>query len=217
MESRVATARTELQRCKNALSDYKREGDDLHIEAQRLEDHADALEDAIEKDRVEDGHLDTLKTSLAEAESEKTLNENSYDDSNAAMQTVKNNLKNISRQLVAKDNDIKPLEENVRIAENECSKVEYQRRSVLAEKNAAYDRVKDLAQEREARIADKEAIVARVLSYSEQAGIVSARVPVDEGETPDSLDKKLEKLHRDLDRFDQQSVSRSPFITLKMI
>ncbi|OKL63400.1 hypothetical protein UA08_02093 [Talaromyces atroroseus] len=204
MELRVASARTELQGCKNALTQYKYEEDNLKIEAQRLEDHADDLEDALEKDRVEDGHLDALKNSLAEAEGEKTLSNNSYNDSNLAMQGIKTNLKNYGRQLAAKENDIQPLEENVRIAENEYAKVEEHRRVVLAQKNAAYERVKDLNQIREARIADKEALVALVVSYCEQASIVSARVPIDEGETPSSLEKKLEKLSSDLKRFEQQ-------------
>lgn len=200
----MATARTEVQRRKHALAQHKRAEDNLKIEAQRLEDEADDLQDKLDKGRVQDGHLDALKDNLKEAESEKTMHSNSLEDSAAALQSVKDKIKDLKRQIAIRNNELQPLENDVRIAENECSKAEDHRRAVLAQKNAAYERVNDLNLERNARLSDKEAIVRTVESYSEQASIVSSRVPVDAGETPDSLDKKLEKLHRDLDRFDKE-------------
>ena len=50
----------------------------------------------------------------------------------------------------------------------------------------------------------REEVVERVLDYNEKASLVSPRVAVDEGETTRSLDNKLERLHRDLRRYNQE-------------
>lgn len=186
------------------MTEHKRKENELRIEQQRLSDAADALEDAFEKDQVVDGKLEILQNTLKEREEEHKLAVNSLDDAKAAIDTVKEKLLRQRKAISAKDAEIKPLEGNVRIAESERLKVDEHRRAVLNEKNQAYERVKDLQQERDARIANKEEMNTRVANYIEQASIVSPRVPVDEGETADSLDKKLDRLSRDLDRYDQQ-------------
>lgn len=113
-------------------------------------------------------------------------------------------LKKTKREMAAKDNQIATLEEQVRVARSEESKVIDKRRKALGDKNAGVGRVDNAKQER-ARIEHKlEQTVARILDYNEKASMVSPRVPVPEGETPSSLDKKLDRLHRDLQRFDEQ-------------
>jgi chromosome segregation ATPase len=204
LQSKLTATQAELQRRKLALTEHKTKENELRIEQQRLSDAADALEDALEKDQVVDGKLETLQNTLKEREEEQKLAVNSLDDAKAAIDTVKEKLLKQRKAISAKDAEIKPLKDNVRIAESECLKVDEHRRAVLNEKNQAYEHVKDLQQERDARIGNREEMNTRVTNYIEQASIVSPRVAVDEGETADSLDKKLDKLSRDLDRYDQQ-------------
>lgn len=204
LQTKLTTAQAEFQRCKVALIEHKTKENELRIEQQRLSDAADALEDALEKDQVVDGKLETLQNTLKEREEERKLSVNSLDDAKAAIDTITKKLLKQRKAVSAKDAEIKPLKENVLIAESERHRVDDQRRALLAEKNQAYERVKDLEQERDARIANKEEMNTRITNYCEQASIVSPRVPVDEGETADSLDKKLDKLSKDLDRYDQQ-------------
>jgi chromosome segregation ATPase len=207
MEQRLAASRSQLQRCKQALLSHKTQEDELQIKLQRLDDQVEELTDALERDNVEDGRLDVLKATLQEGEEEKRVNQGSFDESVAAMSAIMNKLKASRRELASKDAEIAAQEEHVKIAESENSNVKEQRRRALAEKNAAVMRVDDLKQAR-SRIANRrEEIVARILEYSEQAKIVSPRVAVDEGETPNSLDQKLDRLHRDLEHFNKQSVS----------
>lgn len=204
LQSKLTASQAELQRHKAALTEHKRKENELRIEQQRLSDAADALEDALEKDRVVDGKLETLQKTLKEREEELKLAVNSQDDAKAAIDTNREKMLRQRKAISAKEAEIKPLEGNVRIAESERLKVDEHRRAVLNEKNQAYERVKDLQQELEARIGNRDEMNTRVANYIEQASIVSPRVPVDEGETADSLDKKLDKLSRDLDRYDQQ-------------
>lgn len=204
LQSKSTASQAELQRCKAALTEHKAKENELRIEQQRLSDAADALEDALEKDQVVDGKLETLQNTLREREEEQKLAINSLDDAKAALDTMKDKMLRQRKAMAAKEAEIKPLQQNVNIAESECLKVDEHRRAVLNEKNQAYERVKDLQQERDARIGNREEMNTRVANYIEQASIVSPRVPVDEGETADSLDKKLDRLSRDLDRYDQQ-------------
>lgn len=204
LQSKLTASQVELQRHKAALTEHKRKENELRIEQQRLSDAADALEDALEKDQVIDGKLETLQKTLKEREEELKLAVNSQDDAKAAIDSNREKMLRQRKAISAKEAEIKPLEANVRIAESERLKVDEHRRAVLNEKNQAYERVKDLQQERDARMGNREEMNTRVANYIEQASIVSPRVSVDEGETADSLDKKLDKLSRDLDRYDQQ-------------
>ncbi|CRG83271.1 hypothetical protein PISL3812_00622 [Talaromyces islandicus] len=204
MEKAVSASRAELERCKMAETRYRKEEDNLKIAVQRLDDEVDELTDALERDRVEDGRLEALKQSLEETQQEKQVSSNSLEESNTAMQAIMNRLKQLRRQVAEKDRNTNAQEEQVKIAENERLNVEQQRRAALANKNAALAQIEDFNQEKAQVERKKEEIVDRIQSYIEQASIVSPRVPVDEGETPDSLDRKLDKLYKDLDRFDQQ-------------
>lgn len=207
MEQALSASRAEVERCKTALTRHEKEENDLRIAVQRLDNQVDELKDALEKDRVEDGRLETLKQTLEGSNDEHRVFSNSLEESNTAMQAIMEKLKQIRRQITEKDRNIKAQEEQVKIAENERANVEQQKRTALANKNAAFSQIEDFNQEKAQMERNKAELVDRIQSYIEQASIVSPRVPIGEGETPDSLDRKLEKLYKDLDRFDQQLVS----------
>ncbi|KAL1983086.1 hypothetical protein VTN96DRAFT_499 [Rasamsonia emersonii] len=204
MEQRLAASQSKLERCKQALSRHQRQENELQIALQRIEDQVEELSDALDRDSVADGRLEALKAALREAEEEKRLNQSSYDDSVAAMNDIMEKLKASRRELRAKDDEIAALEEKVKIAEHENEKVLGQRRKALGDKNAAVVRVDDLKQDKARIVNKREQIITRILDYSEKASLVSPRVTVDEGETPNSLDQKLDRLNKDLQRFNEQ-------------
>lgn len=206
MEQALSASRAEVERCKAALTRHGKEEDDLRIAMQRLDNQVDELRDALERDHVEDGRLETLKQTLEGSQGEHKVSSNSLEESNTAMQAIMEKLRQIRRQLAEKDRNIKAQEEQVKIAENERANVEQQKRAALANKNAAFSQIEGFNQEKAQVERNKAEVVDRIQSYIEQASIVSPRVPVGEGETPDSLDRKLEKLYKDLDRFDRQLV-----------
>jgi hypothetical protein len=206
MERKLTASQTHLQRCKEALVTHKCQEDELQINLQRLDDQVEELTDALERDTVQDGRLDVLKAALQDAEGEKRVSQGSFDESVAAMSAIKARLRATRREIMSKDTEIEAQNEQVNIAESESSKVKEQRRLALAEKNTAVTRVDDLRLARSRIVIKRDEVAARILDYSEQASIVSPRVAVDEGETPNSLDHKLERLQKDLDRFNNQSV-----------
>lgn len=204
LEQRLRAARSYLESCKQALVRHGNREKELQIAVQRLDDQVEELRDALEKENVEDGRLDVLKATLQEAEEEKRLNEGSYADSVNAMDSIMEKLKSTKREMAAKDSQIAALEEQVRVARSEEAKVVEKRRKALGDKNTAAGRVDDAKQEIERIQLKLEQMAARILDYKEKASMVSPRVPVPEGETPSSLDKKLDRLYRDLQRFDEQ-------------
>lgn len=216
IEQSLVTARSRVEACKQALARHRRTEKDLQIQMQRMEDHAEGLRDALDKENAEDGRIDALQAALKEAEDEKQLNEGSYKDSEAAMKAMLQTLKEIRRELSAKDSELGTLREKLQVAESEQNLVKTKQARILEEKNEAVGLVNENKQTKAAIEARKEVVKARVIEYNEKANLVSSRVPVDEGETPGSLDKKLDKLSRDLDRYNLEYVSCSLPIATKL-
>lgn len=207
IEQSLVTARSRVDACKQASARHVRTEKDLQIQMQRMEDHAEGLRDALDKENAEDGRIDALLAALKEAEDEKQLNEGSYRDSEAAMKSMLQTLKEIRRALSAKDSELGTLRERLQVAESEQNLVKTKQARILDEKNEAVRLIDQDKQTKAAIEARKEVVKARVIEYNEKANLVSPRVPVDEGETPGSLDKKLDKLSRDLDRYNLEYVS----------
>ncbi|KGO65461.1 RecF/RecN/SMC [Penicillium italicum] len=201
IEQSLATARSRVEACKQALTRHGRTEKDLQIQMQRMEDHAEALRDALDKENAEDGRIDALQAALKEAEDEKQLNEGSYRDSEAAMKATLQTLKEIRREISAKDSELATLREKLQVAESEQNLVKTKQTRILDEKNEAVGLINQDKQTKAEIEARKDVVKARVIEYNEKANLVSSRVPVDEGETPGSLDKKLDKLSRDLARY----------------
>ncbi|CAG7998505.1 unnamed protein product [Penicillium nalgiovense] len=201
IEQSLVAARSRVEACKQASAQHVRTEKDLQIQMQRMEDHAEGLRDALDKENAEDGRIDALLAALKEAEDEKQLNEGSYKDSEAAMKATLQTLKEIRRELSAKNSELGTLQEKLQVAESEQNLVKTKQVKILDEKNEAVRLIDQDKQTKAAIEARKEVVKARVIEYNEKANLVSSRVPVDEGETPGSLDKKLDKLSRDLDRY----------------
>lgn len=186
---------------------HHRELDQQRIAVQTAEDRAEEFKEVLEKENVEDGNLDILRETLKDAEEEKSVNEGSYNDSVEAMNTIMNSLRDIRKELKAEDDKIATLQTELQIAKSEEQTVHDKRRQILSAKNAVVERIDD-AKNHKARLnRRKDEINDIIVDYEEKASLVSPRVPVDEGETPNSLDHKLERLHRDMQRYNQEWVS----------
>ncbi|KAI9040509.1 DNA repair protein SMC6 [Aspergillus affinis] len=204
LENQLRLARSQSESCKQARTRHERTTADLRVSIQQKEDLVEELSAALEKESAEDGHLDVLRTTLEEAEEEKRLNSGSLQDSVSAMETMMKELKATKQQLAAKDAQIEALAEQLRVARSEELLGTEKRRGIISDKNVALDRIQDLKRESEKVGREQEEAAARILDYSEKASLVSPRVVIPEGETPSSLDRKLEKLHNDEQRYNQQ-------------
>ncbi|KAL4882319.1 P-loop containing nucleoside triphosphate hydrolase protein [Aspergillus karnatakaensis] len=203
-EEELRAAQTHLTRCKQALERHERRARDLHIEFQTKEDRAEGLEEALQKESNEDGDLEVLQAALRDVEAEKGVNEGSMKDSADAMIDMMRTLKEIRQQISVKDAEIEQLQEELRIAESEQHLITDKRRKRIGEKNTVIEHIEEISRNRTRVQQKKEEAVARVHDYCEKANLVSPRVEIDQGETANSLDKKLDKFHQDIQRYNQQ-------------
>lgn len=190
--------------CKQDLAAYLRRSQELKIEMQQLEDHAESLKDALENNK--DGQLDALKNVVRAAELELETHEASFEDAKIAVAALVENLKNLRREVKEKVAKLAALRQSCNVAKEEKERVQDKRHRIISDKNAAIARIDDDKRHRD-RIREKhDQLVTRILDLTEQASIITERVPVDEGETTDSLATKLDRLKRDLQRYSDQYV-----------
>lgn len=207
LEQDLRSARNRVEGCKQAQAQHQRRHNDLRIRMQQMEDNSENLREALERENAEDGQLDSLRSTLQDAEAEYKVHEGSLNDCVAALEATTQKLKLIRREMAEQDRKITDLLERSRVAESERSRVDLNRRRILSEKNAA---IAQIETDKEARkeIHDKqEQLAAKVLEFSEMASMVSPRVPIDEGETTTSLDQKLTRLRHDMDHYNRRYVS----------
>ncbi|EFE29612.1 DNA repair protein Rad18, putative [Trichophyton benhamiae CBS 112371] len=204
LEQEYRAAVQHLQRQKQLLSIHKNQEHELSVESQRAEDRVDDLKEAIDKDRNQDGRLEALTSALREAEEELKLHERSFEDCVNARDVATTKVKEIKRELAAKDTEISRVSEDTRKAENELSVKANKRHTALVGKNDAIAKT-DTAKAQVTQIERKQEDTAtRIADFIQKASMVSPRVPIDAGETETSLAEKLERLDRDLRRYDSQ-------------
>ncbi|KAL2816854.1 P-loop containing nucleoside triphosphate hydrolase protein [Aspergillus cavernicola] len=197
-QEELRSAQTHLTRCRQARERHERRINELLIERQRKEDRVDELEDALQKESSEGGGLEILQAALRETEEERHLNNNSLKDSANAMTNMMQVLKGIRQELAAKDAEIARFQEELRVTESEQHMIADKRRKRIGEKNTAVEHIDGIKRNRERVNQKKDEAAARVLDYCEKASLVSQRVEIDQGETAASLDKKLDRLHKDI-------------------
>jgi ATP-dependent RNA helicase DDX6/DHH1 len=184
------------------LTDYERKGQELKIEMQRLEDHAESLKDALET--TGDGQLDALKLVLEELKDEVRNHQLSLEEGKSAVTDAVQKVKNTRRDLSKKVQELAALQQKCKVAKEEQRHVEDKRHQIIGQKNMAISRIDGDKRLRD-RIRERhDQMVAKVLQSIESASIITPRVPVDDGETTDSLGAKVEKLKADLQRYSNQ-------------
>ncbi|KAB8245255.1 hypothetical protein BDV35DRAFT_381620 [Aspergillus flavus] len=188
-EERFRSARSRLEGCKQARVRHGKSTNELRVILQRKEDHVEELTDVLDKERVEDDHLDVLRATLQEAEEEKRINEGSLKDSMEAMEAMMKGLKAIKQQLASKDADIAASTEELHITQSEVLRAQDKRRKIINDKNIAVERLDDIRREKERINEKREEVSARVIDFSEKASLVSPRVPI-----PEAYDRALKQV-----------------------
>lgn len=187
-----------LLRCEQSVFRNKKDAQRLKLNMQQAENIVDELQDALDQDAVEEGRLDILKAQLTEAKEEKSTHEASYEESVIAKDKNNELLRASREKMASKDVIIEEAKAKVLKAEGRANKSASQRASALRDKNAAFDAVESGKLGREQLEKERDEESRRVDEFTQQANELYPRVPVDEGETGDSIELKLEKLNKDL-------------------
>lgn len=204
LESHRRDKQASLKACEQAIVRHRKESDGLGIAVQSAKGIFEELQDALDRDVIEEGRLDVLKEHLLEAKEEVTTHEASYEDSVVAIDKARESLKTSRDQMTVLDARIAEVEAQVSKADNKTTKMSAQRDGALHLKNSAYDSIDKAVLYKQSVEKERARKVGIVAQFTEQANKICARVPVDAGETGESLDKKLNKLSADLKKYEDK-------------
>ena len=154
----------------------------------------------MDKDVVQEGRLDTLKESLAEAERDKTRLESSYQESVIAKDKHLADMNDCRQDLTALDKHVEEAQLKVKKAESRLTKLIEQRLLALKDKNSAIFQLQEARDTKLDLEKDRAEKVALVAEFVEAASKVCPRIPVDPGETGSTLEKKMLQIQKDIDK-----------------
>lgn len=204
LDHRMRDKQTTLKYCVDAITKHHRESNGLRIAVQKAESIVEDLQDDLDRDAIEEGRLDALKEFLNEAQDEKSTHEGSFGDSVLALDKIKESMRISRDQMAALDLQIAEAEARILKSESKALKVSGQRTAALQLKNSAIESVQNLTESKTDLQRRRKERVAQVADFTDQAQKICQRVPVDPGETGDSLDKKLIKLSADLKKYEEK-------------
>ena len=204
IENELRQAQAATKRCEQAIVQHKRDHQKLKVDLQRAEEKVERLQSEQDRENVEDGRLDGLKAYLEEAKRGLLIDQESYGSSGVE----KENLNRISiekkRELDTVKERLADHEAKVRKAQHKTRNAQQARHISLQEKNVAIDLIRELRGAKEATEASRDRQIARVQNFIENATHICPRVPVDEGETAESIGIKLEKMLAQLKRYEKK-------------
>ena len=168
------------------------------MELQQTQRLAEELQDILDQDEIQPGRLDTLGLQLTEAEEEKATHEGSYQELVIAKDVAFKSLRETRAKMMQTDELLKEAEARTFQTREKVARQEEERRNVLREKNAALDSLERVKARNATRSEARPKQLETIENFIGEATKVCARIPINEGENEESLQKKYEKLLRDL-------------------
>ena len=187
-----------------AIIRHQRRSGELKLVLQRAQATLEGLQDALEQDAVEEGRLDELKRILEEAVDEVSTYEAQYQDSVLEADKAKEEMEHAKSELQEVKVSIEEARYKIRKAQSKTAKHESEKHEAAAAKNKATEIVLRLERKKREAEQDRDDKAKTVDEFIGEASKISEREPVPPGETGDTLDKKLAKLNKDIQRAEQQ-------------
>ncbi len=198
LEATLREKEINVNRCSQATNRHHRDQRDSRAKKQRAQELVERLRDELEAETPQDGKLEALQVQLQEAEEESEMHARSYTDAVEAKDGLNDAQKQLKSQLDAAQREIEEAEAKVHKADLKTQKLREKRHTALLQKNVALQRIEDARADREQHARSREAQVEVVQKFVDGASQVCERVPIDPSESALTLDKKLERLHKDL-------------------
>lgn len=187
-----------------ALNRLKRELRAQRQKIDRLEESVAKLSDELEEATPQTGVLEEFERKLAEEQARKELITNQYAALLADVSGKKRDQKERHDEMKKMDENINIIKEKVKKAQSEVSKLEIARSDQLIKKNRAAQDVRFAETAVETEEGAIQAEREKLAEVVEQASSYFERVPVDRGETYDSLNRKFEKMEAELKKAQQR-------------
>ena len=207
LEQQLKDKQLRLSQCTQAISKHQKITSRLRIDWQQAKNVVEELQDALDRDAVEEGRLDALKEQLTEAEDEKTTHESSYENSVMEKDRLFKSLKSLKERMANFDSTIEEAKAKLLKAEQKAAHRAHLRENALYEKNKALEAVERALQDHQDTQRARNDKESTVENFREQAGQISSRVTIDKGETCGVIEEKLNKMNADLRKAEKRSVT----------
>lgn len=185
------------EKAKQAIVRHQRQIKALENDIDRQEVEIQDLKDVLEKDTPQTGLLEQYERNLSDAQDTKRMNEDQYKDSIIEKDKLGQDARPLKDQLNVLADELGDLDARIKKVESRLEKATNKREEDIRKANLSHERVGDARKAKAAIEADRDEQVARVNDFTEQAETISQRIPVDVGETAESLEAKLKKLQRE--------------------
>ena len=176
----------------------------MNVAQQQTEIRTEELQHHLEEQTPQGGKIEALERQLEEAENDKDLHSNSFQDAINELDKLRETLRKQEDLVATAQQEVDQRKAKIERATKKVEKSAERRHKALLEKNQAYELIKDAETDRNAHFQMRDAQAARITDFMEKASGISERVAVDPGETAVSLDRKLVKLDSDMKAFEQQ-------------
>jgi len=195
---------TEIQqqgvRCTQAVQKFHNDAKRWKLAFQQSEENVERLREELEKEAPQDGLVESLKLQLTEAEDEQRLHQSQFDEATQAKTRLGQAGAAFKRELDDCEQRLREFQTRITKAQRKIGQLTERRERALRQKNEALAAVEDAKKDRQTGIDDRTELAAHVASFIEQATKFCERVGVDPGETCNSLDQKIDRWNKDIQR-----------------
>ena len=180
--------------CQRGIGQHQKMSMDLKVEAQRADQEAEQLQNAVDNETVEEGRLEVLKLNLATLREDRSRTELMYEDAVLDRDEQKSKCADKKHRLDLMDVLLATTKASHSSARKVFAKKEDERYQALLAKNVASDEVTKLNEARSETEKLRKQTSELVLDWSSRAAEIGNRVPILSGETSASIEMKLSKL-----------------------
>ncbi|KHJ30520.1 putative dna repair protein rad18 [Erysiphe necator] len=193
-ERDIFDARSSVQSCLKEVSQRRIEIERLKVATQRAETLLENLRAQLEDLNPEDGRLDVLKKCLEDEEDKVRLYGESYGNQALELERLQQNALELCQNHKTHLVSMKDHEAKTNKLEGKIRNTDQARHTALREKNSAIVVLERRQHEKSVLKRKRDAAVTRVAEFMEGASKVCPRVPLEPGETTESLEKQLDRI-----------------------
>jgi chromosome segregation ATPase len=194
LESRQRELQQVLKKRSQTAEKHKRDRQELIVRVQRIDSNLEGMQDELDRDNVEDGRLEALRDELREAKEEYTLHGGSWGEVVMAMEASKALVAKLQHDFEGIKEQIRQHEKRIERAERRTEQLRQARQLALKEKNISIEAVSAAKNAKLVTEQKRDRQQQRVEEFIREASKICGRVPIDDGETMESIDAKLVKL-----------------------
>ncbi|CAD6503126.1 BgTH12-02795 [Blumeria graminis f. sp. triticale] len=187
-------AHGKVKLCLDAITQRRRKIEMLKIKIQRGETLIENLRTQLEDLAPEDGRLDALKKCLEDENDKVRIYGESYGNQALEKERLNEIAQARHQEYTAVKLRIKDHEQKIVKAQNKIKNTDQARNVALREKNLAIDEVESRRREKEIAEKKLDSATTRVAEFTEGASKICSRVPLETGDTTESLEGQLDRI-----------------------